>query len=220
MSRLAQYIIIITLPVFLLLTSVRLVMTPAFLRYEYGQPDFPAAKGLSPAERLNIAEITLAYVKSRTDLETLRQLPYQDREVKHLIDVQVLTRQAFAVHELTGGLLLIALLLLSKRPRTRLPAARALLHGSGLTLLLLGALALLVYANFNWFFVTFHRLFFEGDSWQFDYSDTLIRVFPVPFWFDASLGLALLTIGEAIGVGIGAFIWMKREYAWRIHHET
>ena len=35
------------------------------------------------------------------------------------------------------------------------------------------------------FFAGFHSLFFEGDSWLFLYSDTLIRLFPIRFWQDA-----------------------------------
>jgi integral membrane protein (TIGR01906 family) len=49
--------------------------------------------------------------------------------------------------------------------------------------------ALLAYVllNFNNFFTNFHRLFFEGGSWMFSYSDTLIRLFPIRFWSDVAL---------------------------------
>jgi integral membrane protein (TIGR01906 family) len=209
-QRLAQLVIVIALPAFLLLSNVRLLMTPAFLHYEYSRPDFPAAPGLNPTERLAIAQTTLDYVQGQADLETLRRLPYREKEVQHLVDVRVVTGQAFAVHWLAGGLLLGALLFLVRRPGTRLLAARGLLYGSALTLVLLVALALFIYANFDVFFVKFHQMFFAGDSWLFAYEDTLIRLFPVPFWFAAALGLALLTIGEALVIGLGAYVWWRR----------
>jgi len=209
-QRLAQWVIVIALPAFLLLSNVRLLMTSAFLQYEYSRPDFPAATGLSSTERMAIAQTTLDYVTGQADLETLRRLPYREKEVQHLVDVRVVAGQAFVVHWLAGGLLLAALLFLVIRPGTRPLAARGLLYGSGLTLALLVALALFIYVNFDVFFVKFHQMFFAGDSWLFNYEDTLIRLFPVPFWFTAALGIALLTIGEALVVGLGAYVWKSR----------
>jgi integral membrane protein (TIGR01906 family) len=46
-------------------------------------------------------------------------------------------------------------------------------------------------------FVGFHRVFFEGDTWLFLYSDTLIRLFPERFWQDAFLFIAVATLAEA-----------------------
>ena len=206
MRRVAQFVIIIALPIFLLLTNVRLLMTTAFLRYEYGQASFPAAAEFTPAQRMAIAQTTLAYVRGHADLETLRRLPYREKEVTHLVDVRLLTGQAVTLHWLTGGLLLLSLLFLARTPTTRSLAARSLLYGCGLTLVLLGAVALVVTVHFDGFFVRFHRLFFVGDSWLFDVSDTLIQLFPVPFWFDAALGLALLPMVEALVVGLGSCI--------------
>jgi integral membrane protein (TIGR01906 family) len=211
MRRLAQLVIIIALPAFLLLTNVRLLMTTAFLRYEYARAGFPAAAGFTPAQRMTIAQTTLAYVRGHAGLDVLQRLPYREKEVKHLVDVRVLTRQAFAVHWLTGGLLLLSLLFLTRTSATHPLAARSLLYGCGLTLILLGVAALVVTVNFNGFFVRFHRLFFEGNSWIFDFSDTLIQIFPVPFWFDAALGLALLPIGEALVVGLASYAYMMHD---------
>ena len=40
----------------------------------------------------------------------------------------------------------------------------------------------------------FHELFFSGGSWLFLYSDTLIRLFPLPFWQDAFLFAGVLDV--------------------------
>jgi uncharacterized protein DUF1461 len=53
------------------------------------------------------------------------------------------------------------------------------------------------------FFAGFHHLFFEGDSWLFFFSDTLIRLFPIRFWQDAFLWAALIALGGGIGLGLG-----------------
>ena len=58
--------------------------------------------------------------------------------------------------------------------------------------------------NVFWgFFTGFHKLFFEGDSWLFFYSDTLIRLFPIRFWQDAFLFAAVIALGGGIALGLG-----------------
>ncbi len=58
-------------------------------------------------------------------------------------------------------------------------------RGGVLTIALIAAGLIAVVTSFNWLFTQFHALFFEGDSWIFLYSDTLIRLFPIQFWTTA-----------------------------------
>jgi integral membrane protein (TIGR01906 family) len=64
--------------------------------------------------------------------------------------------------------------------------------------------------NWSKFFVAFHGLFFEGDSWLFDYSDTLIRLFPMPFWIDIAAVVVGLLLVETVLIGVVAWIWGRR----------
>lgn len=63
-------------------------------------------------------------------------------------------------------------------------------------------------AVFGWqlWFEIFHRFFFQPGYWLFAYSDTLIRLFPVQFWFDITLFISALSL---IGAGLLVF------YGWR-----
>jgi integral membrane protein (TIGR01906 family) len=53
------------------------------------------------------------------------------------------------------------------------------------------------------FFEGFHAIFFEGDSWLFLFSDTLIRLFPIRFWQDAFLFAALIAVAGGLGLALG-----------------
>lgn len=53
------------------------------------------------------------------------------------------------------------------------------------------------------FFEGFHSLFFEGDSWLFLYSDTLIRLFPLRFWQDTFLFAAGIAVLGGFGLALG-----------------
>jgi integral membrane protein (TIGR01906 family) len=56
---------------------------------------------------------------------------------------------------------------------------------------------------FEQFFIFFHSIFFKGSSWLFEFSDTLIRLFPIRFWEDAFLWAAILALGGGIGLAFG-----------------
>jgi integral membrane protein (TIGR01906 family) len=53
------------------------------------------------------------------------------------------------------------------------------------------------------FFSGFHGLFFEGDSWLFAYTDTLIRLFPIRFWQDTFLFAAGIAVAGGLALALG-----------------
>jgi len=59
-------------------------------------------------------------------------------------------------------------------------------------------LAMLV--AFDTAFTVFHGLFFEGDSWRFSNSDTLLRLYPQEFWMAAGAMIVGLVVVQAIAL--------------------
>jgi len=228
-----RLLLILAIPLFLVSTNVRLLLSPAFVRYEYSKDGFPEAEGFSPEGRLSTAEATIFYLLSDRGIGFLRGLEgegcklsphkraeglyarrgeslqgrpiFNERELAHLVDVKVWVRRTLAGQKLSGLLIIasVAFLLFMEGSR-RLPLY--ILSAGLITILAIGLIGLFAYLNFDVFFVIFHQLLFVGDSWIFAYSDALIRLFPLPFWVDATRYLALLTIGEALLLGLGA--WM------------
>lgn len=214
---LLRTLIIILLPVVIVLTDVRLIMSNAYIRYEYGKPDFPADPyGFTQADRLEWAPVALAYLFNDAGIEFLGDLKfaggsplYNARELKHMQDVKQVTRGAMIVWIASGLAVMAAGAALAWHPAAR-PALRAGLTGGailtiGLLLAIVGYIAL----NFVDFFTNFHRVFFEGDSWLFQFSDTLIRLFPLKFWADAFTLIGLGAIVEAAAIGLGAWFGLR-----------
>ncbi len=203
-------VIVILMPFCIILTSLYVFMTPAFVQFEYSQPGFPPSERFTPEARYYNATQTVRYVvgqMSLTDLENLGV--YNDREIKHLVDVQNVARAAFTVHALSGLLIALGLIVLARSPLTRLWAARSLWSGAILTLLVIAAIGIFSLVAFDQFFVTFHHLFFEGNSWLFLYTDSLIQFYPEPFWEAASYGIALFVAAFSIVVGAIGWWWQK-----------
>jgi integral membrane protein (TIGR01906 family) len=194
----------ITFPYLLILIAVRLVMTPLFLQVEYSRPGFPADYyGFTVEERLSYAPYALQYLLNDEDIGFLGNLRFPDgaemynvRELQHMRDVKVVTRIAFFITLIVGAVaILVAVTLNRLDPKS---FRQALFRGSIMTLSLIAIVVIVAILSWDTFFTTFHRLFFEGGSWQFAYSDTLIRLFPEQFWFDAALTIGGLTVLVAL----------------------
>ncbi len=90
-----------------------------------------------------------------------------------------------------------------------LPAfLRALANGGKLTIGIVVFILAAVAISFNGLFTAFHRIFFSGNSWLFLFSDTLIRLFPLPFWEIGFIIVGVITLAGAV-----LLIWFGRKFA-------
>ncbi len=192
------------IPIVIFLTSLRLLMTQTYVRLEYSTPDFPADPyGFTKSERIHWAQIALEYILNDAEIDFLGDLQFENgdpvynaRELRHMVDVKRLA-QAFLWIWRLGLLISFAGLLALWIFGEPASAFRALYGGSRFTLVAMVILTVLLAVSFSFVFVGFHRIFFEGNTWLFPYSDTLIRLFPERFWRDVFLFLIGLTVFQA-----------------------
>lgn len=207
--------LVAALPLALVLLNARLLMSDTFLRLEYNRPGFPAdTYGFTTEDRLTYAPLALNYLFNDAGIDFLGDQTfadgsplYNERELSHMADVKDVTRMLTTFGYVLVALYAVSVVLLALRPATHPRLQTGLLQSGIFTIGLLIALIVIVALNFNAFFVQFHALFFEGDSWIFLYSDTLIRLFPEQFWTDAFVLLFGGAIVEALLIGGGAFLW-------------
>lgn len=200
----ARVYLILIFPVLLVLISARLVMSEVFLQFEYNRPGFPEDYyGMTREQRLHYAPFAVAYLLNGEGIDFLADLKFPDgeplfnaRELRHMQDVKTVTQIAFAVAVVSGLLALASAVYLYSRSRTTL--RKSLFQGSILTLAIVAAIIIVAILNWNYFFTLFHTLFFESGTWYFLYSDSLIRLFPEQFWFDAALTIGAFTVLGAL----------------------
>lgn len=225
LANLLRIIIAAALPVVLVLTNVRLMLTPLYVNWEYNLPDFPPDPyGFTKEDRLKYSTIALDYLLNDAGIEFLGDLTlpedkiantdsglrmYNDRELKHMVDVKIVVKGVMAVWVVASLLVVGSIAALAWQPETRPFLRSGLLTGSGITIGVLLGLGLFILIGFDTFFVMFHRVFFEGDTWLFRWSDTLIRLFPEKFWFDIFLLIAGSALAEVLAIGGAAWWWLK-----------
>lgn len=215
--KVLTWIATILVPIVLILTSVRLVMTPVFVYLEYHTPNFPADRyGFTRQDRLYWSQIALDYLLNDKGNEYLGDLQfpdgspvYNERELKHMVDVKNVAQNALVVWYLTSGVTLI-LGVWSWFGGWWGNYARGLERGGWLTLIIIGVGMLLVLLGFGLFFVFFHDVFFDSGTWRFAFSDTLIRLFPERFWQDTFLAVGLLAGSGGLAL---ALIFRRRPAA-------
>jgi integral membrane protein (TIGR01906 family) len=202
---LAGVLLTILVPIVVLLTSLRLLLTDAFIHIEYRLPGFPAdSYGFTLEDRLRWAPLALDYLLNDEAIDFLADLEfengsplYNQRELQHMQDVKDLTHWVLSVW--LGGMLAVMMVGVVMHFRGHGEHLwRSVRLGTRIMLLIMLVLAIGLAFSFRYVFVGFHRIFFEGDSWLFRYSDTLIRLFPERFWRDAFVFVVVLTAGGTV----------------------
>ena len=210
-------LVTILVPIALIGLGLRLLLTPLFLQVEYNMPYFPPDEfGFTKEDRLKWAPLALDYLVNNEGISFLGDLTiyygtplYNERELRHMDDVKLVTQGALRIWYAS----LAILLLLGgwawfggwwQEYRFGLMRGGWLMVGLAVAVGLIVVIGIAINPNVFWnFFAGFHSLFFEGDSWLFLYSDTLIRLFPIRFWQDAFLLTAVIALGGGIALALG-----------------
>lgn len=218
-------LVVLCVPVVLVMTSVRLLISPAYLVFAYNTPGFPDDPyGFTREERLHWGGMAVNYLVNNAGIEFLadqrfppgQQAPpqscqfmddctklYNERELGHMVDVKNVVTAALRIWYVALAVLFV-FGLWAWRGGWSAEYRRALSRGGWLTLFLLGGVILFVLLAFNVIFVLFHQVFFEAGTWTFYYSDTLIRMFPERFWQLTFLAVGGLSGG--VGLLLGLFL--------------
>lgn len=212
-----SWLVTILIPIALIGLAIRVLLSPIFHRVEYNMPYFPPDEyGFTKADRLKWAPYAVNYLVNNADISYLGDLKFDDgkslyneRELSHMNDVKRVTQGA-----LRSWYVSLAILLLLgmwawfggwwESYRLGLMRGGWLMVGLAITIGVIVVVGIAINPNvFDVFFTAFHTLFFEGDSWLFLFSDTLIRLFPIRFWEDAFLWAAVIALGGGIALGLG-----------------
>ena len=174
-------IILITLivPFFLMMSSIRILFTPLYMQVEYRMPGFPADPyGFTLQDRLHWSRVSLEYLLNSSDISYLANQRladgaplYNERELSHMVDVKTLVQKML----IAWWVLLIGLAALgiwAWRGHWLSGFLQGLSNGGKLTLVLVLFILVGVAISFRDLFTSFHEIFFTGNSWLFNYSDS------------------------------------------------
>ncbi|KAA1295513.1 MAG: TIGR01906 family membrane protein [SAR202 cluster bacterium] len=203
-------LIVLIVPLLLVTTNVRLVADSPYL-YSYGFQKY----GIESVTGIEMGQLELAGEKIRDyfsndqdylviDIERQGQKIknlYNQREILHMKDVKNLIQLIYSI-QIWSLLLFITLILigfLSIRLRKFSNVIDPISWGGGLTLGIAAVVGILSLFGFQRLFLFFHLVSFDNDLWILDPTrDYLIMMFPQGFFFDATVFIVVLTLGQAL----------------------
>lgn len=224
-DKIIRWLVILATPVLLTVGTVRFLIAwdnPSYPEFEYGRIASDPY-GFSDEERLQLALDTMTYLRRPEPapeviylLEDLR-IPgtdtplYNEAEIGHMIDVKVVAdafKPALWISAIigVGGLLYLMI-----REQTRHFGAKTMQYGGMFTVGLVIVIMLFMFLAWNLAFTVFHNIFFDPGTWQFSYTDSLIRLFPEQFWFDFG---TIWTVTILAGGGLIALLGYALSKVW------
>lgn len=220
-ARAVAYVLVVAIavvvPALLVVTGFRVLATDSYVRWELDRDGFPPDRyGLSDPQRERLALLGLRSIEPGSDGIVLLEratLPdgapaFDERELSHMRDVRTLFGAAL-LGQLVAvvAIALLALALAWTSLRTVVP--RGLLAGALATLAIAVLAVPFILLGFDRFFTRFHEVFFEGDSWRFSDTDTLIRLYPERFWQDVAQLVAAIAVLQALLLAPLAWWWLR-----------
>lgn len=210
MAAVGRWLFVLCLPVLIITATIGWAFNSLWL-YKTGFARYGVAQtiGLPSSELDRAAGELINYFNSGQELVSITVVfnggpaepLFDEADTAHLRDVKALVWLDYRLFIGSAAYCLVfagVSLLWRRRRSLALGAA----WGGGLTVALLSVFGVLAVTSFDWFFTTFHRLFFPQGNWQFPAGDRMITLFPWSFWNDVtllvgavSLALALLALG-------------------------
>lgn len=145
---------------------------------------------------------------------------FNDREIHHMRDVKTIMQWLYRTQAILMGLcvtyLVFGIMSAAVRHKWSLSYLGRTLATSGIIsggiVLFLGVFATM--GGFRYLFLQFHFVSFSNDLWILDPNrDKLIQMFPEPFFFDATMLIVGLTLGQIVlllASGLYLLFWYPR----------
>lgn len=215
----------ILLIVALLFTCVQaVVMDRDFFEREYYLMGTARALGVDHDALMDATDKLLKYIDGKEDslkfkisVQGHKVDAFGERERDHMVDVRALyenfrTFRNFCAPLAAALLLIIALIL--RRDVVKLMCKCYTIAACVFTAFFGGLVAWMA-VDFNSFWNAFHTVFFTNDLWILDPASSLmIRMFPLPFWFDMVMRI-LVIFGACVGALLVACVIYLAYHAYR-----
>jgi integral membrane protein (TIGR01906 family) len=208
---------VLALPLLVIATNLRSLVTDRdYLLGGFRNNQVSATTGLDQRQLEGVADAFVAYFQApagrmdvQVDLGGQRRPLFNERELAHMEDVQALVH-LFLRLQLVAAAIVVAraafALLVERSPRA---LGLDMLWSTALVVALVATVGALSVLDFGELWTRFHKVAFRNELWQLDpRHDYLIMLFPEPFWFAATMRMAVGTAVVTLLLGmVGFFAW-------------
>lgn len=197
--------------------AVTILTSRMYVAFEYAKPGFPTDRlGFTTTERLEHAVDNIRFLRGSYPVSFLenqrhgKEPLYDLREISHMKDVQQVFQGVWKTGKVIAVLFFVLAGVMVANSSYRALLYTALERGGELAAGIVTVIGLLAIIGWNQWFTTFHQVFFPPGTWTFSTNSTLIRLFPINFWFDSALTASSITlIGVLVFAFVGKRLWER-----------
>jgi integral membrane protein (TIGR01906 family) len=191
---------VVLLPLLIIGTSLRALVTDRdFMLRGFRDNDVAATTGLDDAQLQRVADAFVTYFQSPPGQIQMpvtafgqQRLLFNDREVAHMEDVQALIQFFLRMQIVAAAVVVVRVTVALAVERSVVTLGRDMLLSTALMVALVVLVAVLSLIDFDSLWTRFHQIAFRNDLWLLDPTrDYLIMLFPEPFWFAATIRIAV-----------------------------
>ena len=198
--RIAAPLVLLSTMVVIVAAAVALFFNPLWVAFEQDRTSVPALLGYAPDDVRAATNSILGeflFGPGTFAVEVNGEAVLNPRERGHMADVRAVVSGFVGLT--IGSIVVLVLAARSRPPRTW--AWQSVALGSGLLaggMVIAGAFVALF---FEQVFEVFHRLLFPAGSYTFDpTSERLVQLFPMPFWSETSIALAVVLLALSLAI--------------------
>ncbi|HEV7665343.1 MAG TPA: TIGR01906 family membrane protein [Chloroflexota bacterium] len=202
---------IVSVPLLIIGTSLRGLVTDRDLMLQgFRDNQVALTTGLDDPQLQRIADAFVAYFQAPrgqiqmqvTAFGQSRPL-FNAKEVTHMEDVQALIQVFLNLQLVAVAVVVVRLTMAVAVDRSTLAVGREMLWSTALMIGLVVLVGVLSLLDFEGLWTRFHQIAFRNDLWLLDpNTDYLIMLFPEPFWFTATIRMALTVGLQTIGLAV------------------
>jgi integral membrane protein (TIGR01906 family) len=195
-----SFAFVVLLPLLVISTSLRGLVTDRDLLLQgFRDNQVSRTTGLDQPQLERIADAFVAYfqgppgqIQMQVTVQGQSRPLFNQREVEHMEDVQALIQWFLRMQIVCAAVAAIRVGFAMLVDRSPEPLGRDLLWSAALMVGLVVLVGVLSLVDFTELWTRFHQIAFRNDLWQLDPTrDYLIMLFPEPFWFTATIRMAI-----------------------------
>lgn len=207
LSKVSKYLLIILFPSFLILTNFNYLI---FNRSFFESLQKKVKSEINLDSRIYYSNNLIDYYQNK---ELLDQKFYSYQAQLHLKDVKNLLIATKVIIGLSI-ILIVSLIIIIVHEKAYESIFTALVYGTTICLLAIGALGIGLSSYFDFLFQKMHKILFTNTLWLFPVDDTLVLVFPNEFFVLFANHLVINTVGTCLlllGLSICGKIYIRRQ---------
>jgi len=138
---------------------------------------------------------------------------FDKKEREHLSDVRSVIVKLNILKNILFIIIipLVSIIYFLDRTNFLLRVYKIFFYSGFFTLVISSVMILAIFVGFDILFTIFHKLFFAPGTWVFDYSENIIKIYPLGFFYDISKEIFIRIIYNAnILIATGILMFSKK----------